>query len=123
MKNNLNVADLIASVEQENENKKSLLKTAGLGSLVEKMKGSNLSKTAEDAKIVADNVAKEIGVDNISLSSQLEKVASDMENAETTEDIVKIASSLGNSDLAFISTVASKLADVVIADISNKLER
>lgn len=87
------------------------------------MKGSNLSKTAEDAKIVADNVAKEIGVDNISLSSQLEKVASDMENAETTEDIVKIASSLGNSDLAFISTVASKLADVVIADISNKLER
>jgi len=121
MKKELNVADLVASITQEAEEKKALKKTAGLVSLKEKIRGSNLSKTAEDAKRVADGVASEIGRKTLPLSEQLEKVAAEMEKAETTEDIIKIAASLENSDLAYISSIATKLADVVIADIENKL--
>jgi len=121
MKNELNVADIVASVTEEAENKKALKKTASLVSLKERISGSNLSKTAEDAKQIADNVASEIGRETLPLSEQLEKVAAEMEEADTTEDIVKIASSLENSDLAHLSTIATKMADVVFADLQNKL--
>ncbi len=117
----LNVADLVASITDEQKEKKALSKTAGTTSLKARMSGSEISKTAEDAQRVANGVAAEIGVDKLSLSQQLEKVASTMESAKTTEDIIKIASDLDNSDLAHISTIATKMADVVWADLNNKL--
>jgi hypothetical protein len=122
MKKDINVADLVASIADENADKQALKKTAGLASLKARMSGSDISKTAEDAQFVADAVAGEIGKETLSLSAQLEKVAQEMENAETTDDIIKIASELENSDLAHISTIASKMADVVFADLQNKLE-
>jgi len=122
MKKDINVADLVASVTDEQNEKKALNKTAGLASLKERMSGGTLSKHAEDAKVVADAVADEIGVNSLSLSQQLEKVASEMEGANSVEDIIKIASSLDNSDLAHISTISAKMADVVFADLQNKLE-
>ena len=122
MKKELNVADLVASVTKETEEKKMIKKTAGLPSLKSRMSGSEISKTAEDARNVADGIASEIGVDSLPLSEQLEKVASEMEGAKTTEDILKIASALDNSDLAHISTIASKITDVVMADLANKLD-
>lgn len=121
MKNEINVADIIASVTQEADQKKALHKTAGHISLRDRISGSNLSKTAEEAKYVADNIAAEIGKETLTLSAQLEKVAEEMENAETTEDIIKIAASLDNSDFAHLSTMAKKIADVVFADLQNKL--
>ena len=87
------------------------------------MGGSEISKTAEDAQHVADGVASEIGMSTLPLSDQLEKVAAEMENAKTTDDIIKIASALDNSDLAHISTIASKITDVVMADLQNKLDQ
>ncbi len=122
MKKEINVADLVASIADEKADKQALKKTAGLASLKARMSGGEISKTAEDAQHVADGVADEIGKDTLSLSAQLEKVAQDMEGAETTDDIIKIASALDNSDLAHISTIASKMADVVFADLQNKLE-
>jgi hypothetical protein len=121
----LNVADLVASVKNEVEEKKIMQKTAGLtglASLSQRMAGGEISKEAEDANFVAAKVAEEIGVENLPLSQKLEKVAADMEGASTTEEIIKIASDLDNSDLAHISTIASKLADVVWADLQNKID-
>ena len=119
MKENINVSDLVASITEETNKKSALQKVA---SLTSKMKGSELSKHAEDAKAVAESVSAEIGMSSSPISMQLEKVASEMESASTVEEIIKIAESLDNSDLAHLSTIASKLADVVIADIQNKTQ-
>lgn len=117
----LNVADLVASIKQETADKNSLKKTASEPSMASRMSGSQISKQAEDANTVAAAVAKEIGMESNSLSEELEKVAGLMSEASTTEDIIKIASSLDNSDLAHLSTIASKLSDVVYADLQNRI--
>jgi hypothetical protein len=121
MNNDINVADLVASITEEASVKKGLEKTAGMASLKSRLTGSQISKTAEDAQIVADTIAAEVGIETLTLSQQLEKTASEMEKASSTDEIIKIASDLNNSDLAHISTIASKLADVVYADLQNKV--
>jgi len=122
MKNEINVSDLVSSIAEEKAQKSALSKTAGLKSLRERLSGDHLSKTAEDANIVASEIAGEIGAEGLSMSNMLEKIATDMENADTTDDIIKIAKELGNSDFEHLSTIATKLADVVIADIQNKID-
>ena len=117
-----NISDLVASVKAEAEEAKDIEKTASLRGFAKRISGEGFSKEAQEAQSVATTVAQEIGQESLSLSVQLEKVASEMEEAETIGDIVKIASDLGNSDLAHISTIASKLADVVYADLQNKFE-
>ena len=80
----------------------------------------DIVKEASIAASLADDIASELGVDSLAISSKLEKVASEMRAATTVEDIEKIASEAGNNDLLNLHTIASSLSSIVIADIENR---
>jgi hypothetical protein len=120
MGNNISVASILESVKAEGK-KIEMEKTASSKSLVNMVSGASVSKQAEEANSVAAKVADEVGVESISLSADLEKFASEIDGAETSSDIIKIAEDVGNSDLANLSKVASKITGVIFEEIESRL--
>jgi len=113
----VNIGNLIQSVSEE----QSLQKTASAKdlSLSSLAQGTALVKEAEETLDVATQIEQEIGAP-LDLSETLEKVASQMEQATTPEDIIKIAEEAGNSDLAYISTIATTLGDAIFEQLDNR---
>jgi hypothetical protein len=120
MNKTLNISGLIDSIANENEQKVVQAKTSGLTKIASRLKGDFIDQTADDLTKVAEEIAEDMGVESLPLSKELEKVASEMEAAESTDEIIKIAESLGNSDLAYISKIASSLADAIVEDLENR---
>ncbi len=81
---------------------------------------TDMVKEASAAASLSDEIAQDLGVDSLAISSKLEKVASKMREATTVEEIEKIASESGNNDLLNIHTIAASLSAIVIADIENR---
>ena len=122
MSTKVDISGIVASIANEKEAQSTKRKTLGLTKTASRLKGEFLDSEAVELKKVAEEIAGEIGIEALPMSQQLEKVASEMEAAESTEEIIKIAQSLGNSDLAYISKIASSLADAIHEDLSNRLE-
>jgi regulatory protein YycI of two-component signal transduction system YycFG len=120
MSNNISVESILESVKAEGK-KIEMEKTASTKSLVNMVSGGTVSEQAEEANIVAAKVAEEVGVESISLSDDLEKFASEIDKAETSSDIIKIAEDVGNSDLANLSKVASKITGVIFEELESRL--
>lgn len=77
-------------------------------------------KEASDAQEISDAIAEEIGVNTLEISKKIEKVASEMAEADSVEEIIKIANDSGNSDLLNLKTIANSMASIVIADIESR---
>ena len=77
-------------------------------------------KEASDAQAISDSIADDIGVGTLDISTKIEKVATDMSAATSVDDIIKIASESGNSDLLNLKTIATSMASIVIADIESR---
>ena len=115
-----NIEDLVASVKQEQV-------AAGIETPTSAVSGSPLFraptdgmvKEASEAQGISDAIAEDIGVENFEVSKKLEKVASQMKEAVTTDDIIKIASESGNADLLNMKTIATSLAKVIIAEVES----
>jgi hypothetical protein len=121
MNKTLNISGLIDSIANENEQKAVQSKTIGITKIASRLKGEFVDKTADDLTKVAEEIAEDMGVESLPLSKELEKVASEMEAASSTDEIIKIAKSLGNSDLSYISKIASSLADAIVEDLEHRL--
>jgi len=122
---NLNISSLVASIEAEGTSpmqapRSQLGEKLAARAEATRANEPELSKVASEAEDMAAILANSIGLDTMSIASQLQKTASDMSEAESLEEIVKIASDLGNTDLANISTIANKITDVVCAQIESR---
>jgi DNA-binding transcriptional regulator GbsR (MarR family) len=122
MNGKLDIESILASVRAEHEAKEIDKKKDGLTKIAKKISGDYVTKEAEEAQEVAKGVEDDIGRD-LELSQELEKIASEMSDAESTEDIVKIAEKYGNSDIGNLAVLARSIADVVVEDIQSRLDK
>jgi len=111
----VNVGSIVESIKKEggDATPEEIQKTA---SVSENLGG----REATDLEKMASDLSEEVGFD-VSISSEFEKVASDMSGAESVEDIIKIAQESGNEDLANIAKIASAFADVVVSRVEDSL--
>ena len=117
----LDISGLINSISEEHNASKQEGVSHEPSSISSRLKGSFIDPDSASLSKVAEEIEEELGVESLPLSRELEKVAGEMESAGSTDEIIKIAESLGNSDLAYISKIASSLADAIVADIENRL--
>jgi len=117
---NIGISDLVASVKQEVENKEPIEKVASVSQV---MSGNGfVGKTESELNRIQKDFAKEIGSENVELTPKLQKIASEMEEAETVDDIVKIAEEFGGSEFGDLGKIASIITDIVISEIEDKIK-
>ncbi len=112
-----NIKDLVASVKQEQ--RESGVEPSGLVPKTSLGRTPSIVKEAAEAQDISDAIAKDIGVD-FEVSEKIEKIATEMKEADGVDAIIKIASESGNNDLLNLKTIATSLASVVIADIESR---
>ena len=116
-----NIQDLVASVKQEQvasgiETPTSNVPRSALSGMAE----SGIVKEASDAQGISDAIADDLGVDTFEVSQEIEKIATEMRSATTVDEIIKIASESGNNDLLNLKTIATSMANIVVADIESR---
>jgi len=119
-KNVFDISGIVGQIKEELTAKEIEKKASVLGGMTEKVAGKSLEKTASEANSTAVELEAETGR-KLELSSELEKIASDMEHAESVDEIIKIAEEYGNSDIGNLAVLARSIADVVVEDISERL--
>ena len=115
----IDINGLISDIKAEGGQSKKE-KMTKVASVVEAMKGASMSDTEKEARAAAEAIEREVGK-NLDITTTLEKMAEEMEKAESVDDIVKIASEVGGSEFAYLNKIASAIADVVVADIEKRL--
>ncbi len=122
MGNSVNIADIVASVSKEKEEKVNETKIEKRASLASAISGKSVSEKSVEIEKIAEEVSSAIGKESVTLSEDLEKLASTIDEATTAEDIVKLAEDTGNKDLANLSKVASKITDVILSELETQIE-
>ncbi len=118
-----NIRDLVDSVKKEQvdsglETPSVIVPRTSLGAALIGQEG--IVKEASEAQAISDDIAKDIGVDTLEVSTRIEKIAEDMSKATSVDEIIKIASESGNNDLLNLKTIATAMASVVVADIESR---
>ncbi len=121
---NQNIKELVASVKKEQIATGIVPTTSAVPhtSLSGMLTGraDPMVKEAAEAQAISDNIAEDIGVGTLEISQKIEKVAAEMSEATTVDEIIKIANDSGNSDLLNLKTIANSMATIVIADIESR---
>ena len=114
------ISNLVGEIKNEHEQVNIEKRASAVSDLAAKIAGTELDKTASEANRAALELEQETDK-KFELSRELEKVASEMEQSETIDDIIKIAEYYGDSDIGNLAVLARTIADVVVNDISERL--